>query len=55
MAKAKRNGSNAYLDKERHENFLIEQIDRNAAAGKYNEENTTPTRTKQDGTRIWQY
>ena len=55
MAKAKRYGSNAYFDKERQENFLIDRIDRKAEAGAYNEGDTTPTQTKQDGTRIWQY
>jgi hypothetical protein len=55
VANSKRHGSNAYFNKERQENFLIEQIDRKEAAGKYNEENTQPVRTDKDGNRIWQY
>jgi hypothetical protein len=55
VAKSKRHGSNAYLDKERQENFLIERIDRKSESGAYNEDHTQPTRTEKDGTRIWQY
>jgi hypothetical protein len=55
MAKSKRHGSNAYLDKERHEDFLIRRIDERAEKGAYNEDHTQPTRTDKDGNRIWQY
>ena len=55
MAKSKRYGSNAYLNYQRNEDFLIAQIDSCEESGRRNEEDTTPTRTEKDGTRVWQY
>ena len=55
MAKSKRYGSNAYLDKNKLEDFLIARIDSREESGRRNEEDTTPTRTEKDGTRVWQY
>jgi hypothetical protein len=55
MAKAKRHGSNAYLNKERFEDFLIARIDSREESGKRNEEDTTPARTEKDGTRVWEF
>jgi hypothetical protein len=55
VAKSKRHGSNAYLNYQRHEDFLIARIDSREESGKRNEEDTTPTRTEKDGTRVWQY
>jgi hypothetical protein len=55
MAKSKRYGSNAYLDKERREDFLIERIDSRAEKGKLDEERTQPVRIEKDGARVWEF
>jgi hypothetical protein len=55
VAKAKRNGSNAYLDYQRREDFLIERIDSRAEKGNLDEERTQPVRIEKDGARVWEF
>jgi hypothetical protein len=55
VAKSKRYGSNAYLNHTRREDDLIERIDRNSEAGKYDEDRTKPVRIEKDGARVWEF
>ena len=55
MAKSKRHGSNAYLDYQRREDFLIKRIDSRAEKGKLDEERTQPVRIEKDGARVWEF